>query len=195
MVEPPSAHADVVLGAAETMLMEAFILGRPAVSAIYWDLSKPVLELHKHISHSTDPEVIAKNVERYLDPVEARRFSEKATSLVGNMDNPARRMIEEIRLLSRPMPTEERVRRRSRMEVLVDVVQATALGPCRPTQVMRHANVSYSEFKEIAEILERKGLVKSETTFAGKFFQTTAEGLQMLSEFKGIRARLFGQPP
>lgn len=193
-METPIAHADVALGAAETMLMEAFVLGRPAVSAIYWDLSKPVLELHKHISHSTDPEVIANNVVRYLDPAEAKRFSEKATSIVGNMDNPARQMINEIRILSRPAAAEERVRRRSRMEVLVDVVQATALGPCRPTQVMRQANISYSEFKEIVEILERKGLVKSETSFAGKFFQTTAEGLQLLSEFKGIRSRLFGQP-
>ena len=40
--DSPVAHADVALGAAETMLMEAFVLGKPAVSAIYWEPSKPV---------------------------------------------------------------------------------------------------------------------------------------------------------
>ena len=67
MVESPVAHADVAVGAAETMLMEAFVLGKPAVSAIYWELSKPVVELHKYIPHSTDPSEIAGYVENYLN--------------------------------------------------------------------------------------------------------------------------------
>ncbi|MFQ6135488.1 MAG: DUF354 domain-containing protein, partial [Nitrososphaerales archaeon] len=43
-VECPVAHTDLVLGSAETMLMEAVALCKPAVSSIYWAESKPVLE-------------------------------------------------------------------------------------------------------------------------------------------------------
>ena len=35
MSDCPVAHVDVALGAAETMLMEAFVMGKPSVSAIY----------------------------------------------------------------------------------------------------------------------------------------------------------------
>ena len=76
------------LGAAENMLMEALVLGKPAVSAIYWTLSKPVVELHRYIPHSTDPKQLTDYVQRLLGSDERKSFKEKASLLVRNMDNP-----------------------------------------------------------------------------------------------------------
>ena len=88
MSDCPVAHVDVALGAAETMLMEAFIMGKPSVSAIYWPVSKPVVELHRYIPHSTEPTELAHYVEKMLDSNEQAAFKEKAALLVRSMDNP-----------------------------------------------------------------------------------------------------------
>jgi predicted transcriptional regulator len=191
MIEPPVAHSDVTLGAAETMLMEAFVLGKPAVSAIYWELSKPVLELHKYIPHSVDPKEIAAFVENYLDADQAAAFREKASLLVQNMDNPVDIMVEEVRRLNQTKKEETVLKRRSRMEIYLDIIQAASFRPMRPTQIMKEANISYNELREIIEQLERKELLQSETTLGGKYYQTTEPGLRLLEDYKSVRNRIF----
>ena len=191
--EIPLAHVNVAVGAAETMLMEALMLGKPSVSAIYWPVARPVVELHKYITHSTDPHQIARAVHRYLDPEEAERFSQRARILVKGFSNPARLFVDEIRKLAAPLPEQVRARRRSRMEILVDIVQAASYKPCRPTHIMREANISYTEFKDVVESLQRRGLIKSETTYAGRFFQTTSDGMELLTEFRSVKDRLVGE--
>jgi predicted transcriptional regulator len=191
MVESPVAHADVTLGAAETMLMEAFILGKPAVSAIYWEPSKPVTELHRYIPHSTDPTKIVEYVEEYLDSDNQKAFSEKVSLLVKNMDNPAELMANDIRRLSAPRKAQSPFKRRSRLEIHLDIIQAASLRPLRPTQIMKEANISYNELRSIIESLEARGLLMTETSLSGKYYQATEEGLRLLDDYRGLRARLF----
>jgi hypothetical protein len=190
MVESPVAHADVALGAAETMLMEAFIMGKPAVSAIYWEASKPVNELHRYIPHTTDPRRIVGYVEEYLDSENQRAFSEKVSLLVKNMDNPAEMMVKDIRRLNQQARTQSGLKRRSRLEINLDVIQVTSLRPLRPTQIMKEANISYTELRDIIQSLEEKNLLTVENNIGGKYYQATVDGLKLLEDYKSLRARL-----
>jgi predicted glycosyltransferase/predicted transcriptional regulator len=191
MVESPVAHADVALGAAETMLMEAFMLGKPAVSAIYWETSKPVEELHRYIPHSTDPMKVASYVEDYLDADNRKAFSEKVSLLVRNMDDPVRLMMNDIRRLNEPKREAVSLKRRSRMEIHLDIIQAASLRPLRPTQIMKEANISYNELRSILEALEAQGFLRSESTLGGKYYQSTTDGLRLLEDYRTVRTRLF----
>ena len=191
MTESPVAHSDVAVGAAETMLMEAFILGKPAVSAIYWEPSKPVTELHKYIPHSTDPNKIAEYVENFLDSSQVSAFKEKAALLVQNMDNPVKLMIDEIRNLNGRNKGEMTLKRRSKIEIYIDIIQAASLQPLRPTHIMKAANISYNELRSIVDNLEERGLIAEETTLGGKYYQTTPEGLRVLQDYRSVHARLF----
>jgi hypothetical protein len=191
MVESPVAHSDIALGAAETMLMEAFILGKPAISAIYWEPSKPVIELHKYIPHSTNPQELAGYVEDYLDSSQLAAFKEKAALLVQNMDNPVQLMIEEIRGLNTRKKEEAVLKRRSKMEIYIDIIQAASLQPLRPTHIMKAANISYNELRSIVDTLEGRGLITEETTLGGKYYQATSEGLKVLQDYRTVHARLF----
>ena len=190
MVESPVAHSDVVIGAAETMLMEAFILGKPAVSAIYWEPSKPVIELHKYIPHSTNPEEIAGYVDNFLEADKLTAFKEKTSPIVESMDNPVHLMVEEIRRLNQKKG-EVVLKRRSKMEIYIDVIQAASLQPLRPTHMMKAANISYNELRPVVEVLEEKGLLTEENTLGGKYYQATKEGLKVLQDYKMVHSRLF----
>jgi predicted glycosyltransferase/predicted transcriptional regulator len=190
--DSPVAHADVALGAAETMLMEAFVLGKPAVSAIYWEPSKPVQELHRHIAHSIEPIEIARHVDRYLNnDDEMKAFSEKASLIVKAMDNPVKIMIDEIRRMDEDPGQEVVLKRRSKMEVRIDILQASSMRPLRPTHIMKAANISYNDLKVIIDELERRGLISLEVTVGGKYYQSTSEGLRLLEEYKRFKDRLF----
>ena len=190
MIESPVAHSDVTIGAAETMLMEAFILGKPAVSAVYWEPSKPVIELHKYIPHSTNPGEIAGYVDNFLQEDQLTAFRERATLIVENMDNPVQLMIEEIRRLNQKKG-EVTLKRRSKMEIYIDIIQAASLQPLRPTHMMKAANISYNELRVIVEALEAKGLINEENTLGGKYYQATKEGLRVLQDYKTVHSRLF----
>ena len=190
MVESPVAHADVALGAAETMLMEAFVMGKPAVSAIYWETSKPVEELHRYIPHTTDPKKIAGYVEEYLDVDNQKAFSEKVSLLVKNMDNPAELMVRDIRRLNEPKRGQSTLKRRSRLEINLDIIQAASLRPLRPTRLMKEANISYNELRDIITSLEKENLLRTENNISGKYYQATEDGLRLLEDYKRLRGRL-----
>ena len=189
MVESPVAHADLALGAAETMLMEACMMGTPAVSAIYWEPSKPVEELHRYIPHTTDPKKIVGYVEEYLDADNQKAFSEKVSLLVKNMDNPAQLMVRDIRRLNEPR-RQSTLKRRSRLEIHVVIIQAASLRPLRPTQIMKEANISYNELRDIIRSLEEANLLRMESNISGKYYQATEEGLRLLEDYKHLRGRL-----
>lgn len=188
----PVAHADVVMGAAETMLMEAFTLGNPAVSAIYWPESRPVTELHKYIRHETNPTQIRDAVVKYLDPEERLEFRERASLIVENMDNPVDKMVAEIQKIYNVGGEQKgrRPGRRSAMEVHMEVLQAMALRPVRITYIMKTANISHSHTKRIIGSLKENGLVEEHSTSSGKLFRATLDGLQALSTSKKLREAL-----
>jgi len=190
MVESPVAHADVALGAAETMLMEAFIMGKPAVSAIYWETSKPVEELHRYIPHTTDPRRLVGYVEEYLDSENQKAFSEKVSLLVKNMDNPAELMVRDIRRLNQPGRSHSTLKRRSRLEIILDIIQAASLRPLRPTQLMKEANISYNELRDTIQSLEERNLLRVENNISGRYYQATVDGLKLLEDYKSLRGRL-----
>jgi predicted glycosyltransferase/predicted transcriptional regulator len=189
----PVAHVDVALGAAETMLMEAFVMGKPSVSAIYWPVSKPVVELHRYIPHSTEPTQIAQHVERMLDVNEKEAFREMAAVLVRNMDNPVRMMIDEIHKINDGDKEEIVFARRSRIEIFLDIIQSTSLRPLRLTHIMRDANISHNELKKFLGTLESSGLITSELSYGGRLYQATGEGLKVLEDYRGIRRKLFAE--
>jgi predicted glycosyltransferase/predicted transcriptional regulator len=191
--ECPVMHADVALGAAETMLMEAFVLGKPCVSAIYWNASKPVIELHRHIAHSTDPDQLASFVERLLGEDEKKAFKERASLLVKSMDNPVQLMVEEIRKMNEGERPSGYQARRSRMEILLDIIQATSLRPLKATHIMREANISYNEMKKIITNLESNGLIASDEAFGGRLYHATQDGLKLLEDYRELRQRLFAE--
>ena len=124
------------------------------------------------------------------DEEEQKAFSERSSLLVRNMDNPARLMAQEIRRLNEPQVGEP-AKRRSQLEIFVDIIRAVSLTPLRPTHIMKNANISYNELKKILESLERKQLVAGESTVAGKFYQATNDGLRVLEDFKSMREKLF----
>ncbi len=193
VIDSPVAHADVTLGAAETMLMEALVLGKPAVSSIYWEVSKPVMELHRYIKHSTDPKTIAEYVTGYIENDEEKAaFKERAALVVRSMDDPIQVMIEELRRLETEGEDENLAsKRRSQLEIYLDIISAISLRPLRPTHIMKAANVSYNELKKIIETLERKSLVVSQTTFEGKYYQATDDGMRLVEEYKKFRSDVF----
>ncbi len=194
MCDSPVTHADVTVGAAETLLMEAFVLGKPSVSTIYWQESKPVAELHKHIAHSTDPAQIASYTEELLEEPARKNFTTRASLFVKSMDNPVRLMIDEIRKMNEGEKEKTVFGRRSRMEILLDIIQTASLRPLRTTQIMRNANISYNELKKILSNLEGSRLLTCEETFNGKLYQTTEDGLRILEDYRGLRRKLFAEP-
>ena len=85
----PIVHADVVLGSAETMLCEAFTLGVPAVSCIYWDLTIPMRVLHDYIPHATEPDEVLRLTTEFIESSESRKqYRELSTKVIGGMENP-----------------------------------------------------------------------------------------------------------
>jgi len=131
-------------------------------------------------------------VENFLDVEESRSFQEKASLLVRNMDNPIDVIVNEIRRANME-PEEVQFKRRSKMEILIDIIQASSLRPQRPTHIMRAANISYNEMKLIIDNLERRGLISSENTFSGKYYQATGDGLKLLEDYLILRERLFSE--
>jgi len=87
--ETPVAFVDLVMGSAESMLCEAFTLGTPALSSIYWSFTMPMKILHKYIPHATDPDESFRLAENLLFDKETKRnYQDKATSVINSMENP-----------------------------------------------------------------------------------------------------------
>jgi predicted transcriptional regulator len=130
-------------------------------------------------------------VEEYLDPAAQKAFSEKVSLLVRSMDNPVQLMVNDIRRLDEPKPVGVSLKRRSRLEIYLDIIQAASLRPLRPTQIMKEANISYNELRGIIESLESRALLRTENTISGKYYQATDEGLKLLEDYRSVRSRLF----
>ncbi len=84
----PIAHSDLVMGSAETMLCEAFTLGVPALSCIYWDLTVPMQVLHRHIPRSTDPREVCDLATDLLDQDSGKEYQRRSQEVIGSMEDP-----------------------------------------------------------------------------------------------------------
>ena len=188
----PVPYSDIVIGAAETMLMESFVLGKPTISNIYWPESQPVSELHKYVPHLLDPELAAKKVYQLLDPVEMRQFQEQSHKIVDQMDNPIQKIVDEIRRRFVFPEEKHSLSRRSKMEIQMDVLLAAASRPCRLADLMQSANLSYADAKRAIIHLNARGMML--TNFAqsdgATLYETTHEGLELLSSYGKLREKL-----
>jgi len=188
----PVFYADVVLGAAETMLMEAFVLGKPSVSTIYWEESKPVSFLHRFIPHTLDPKEAARATLEFLDDERKREFNKRVQSVVHWMENPIEKIEKEIRrILLSERVVEKRRKRRSKIEIYVDILNAISLSRLKITDIMKRANLSYTQAKSTLEQLESKNLIRREMDRRGcEYFRASAEGIEVLAEYRKIAERL-----
>lgn len=187
----PVAYSDVVIGAAETMLMESFVLGKPTISNIYWPESKPVSELHKYIPHITDPGMAVKKVHLFLDPDERAEFSQRSRTVVDQMENPIQKIADEITRRFLQPEYRHSLGRRSKLEIYMDLVLAASSGPSRLTYLMQAANLSYGEVKKSISYLNRKGMLWEKSDGAGgAFYRATPEGLELLKTYRKVRETL-----
>jgi len=187
----PVFRADVVLGAAETMLMEAFVLGKPSVSTIYWEESKPVSFLHRYIPHTLDPKEAAKATLEFLNEDVKKEFNRKVQSVVHSMDNPIDKIEREIRRVFLNEDVPEKRKRRSSLEIYVDILNVISLNRLKITEVMKKANLSYAQAKRKLEQLESKNLIRREFDKRGcEYFKATVEGLEVLTDYRKIADKL-----
>ncbi len=189
----PVAYSEVVIGAAETMLMEAFVLGIPAVSCVYWPESRPVEELHKYIPRVTDPDQIVQKVLDYVDGAKRTEFQARARLAVEGMENPIDKMVKAIEdnlLQAEKTASRAVATRRSKIEICFDIMRTLSLRPAKLTQIMQAANLSYKETKEDLRILMSKSLVEKKSDMSGSYFFLTQEGGEMLRNYRTIRDKL-----
>lgn len=184
----PVAYADLVLGAAETMLMEAFVLCKPAVSAIYWEESKPVRVLHKYIPHSIQPnEILENSLRLILDKNSVESYQRKARSLVSLMDNPILKMNEEIMKLNGEYDKKPKKRRRSREDIGIELIEMVSFSPKRFTSLMSSLNISYKLTKDLVEKLTGKGLIEEIYQEKGKYYVATETAMGFLEDYKRVK--------
>ena len=113
--------------------------------------------------------------------------------LVRNMDNPAKMMIDEIRMINEGDMVNTVGVRRSRIELFLDIIQSTSLRPLKLTHIMRDANISHNELKKMIGTLENRDLITSEVAMGRTLYQATSEGLKVLEDYRGIRQRLYAE--
>jgi predicted glycosyltransferase/predicted transcriptional regulator len=193
LAENPVNYADVTLGAAETMLMESFVLGKPAISTVYWQESKPLAELHKYIAHTTDPKEAATHVLNYLDSKRREDFRLNAEKVVNLMDNPVAKMEEEINkfwgeTVEKRFPS----KRRSAIEIYANILRIVAFRSLKITRIMQEANLAYSKVKSYVAWLKKRGLIGEQIDLNGEvYYRTTPEGLSILNDYERIAEKLF----
>lgn len=192
-IENPVAYADVTLGAAETMLMESFVLGKPAVSTVYWNESKPLAQLHKYIPHTTDPKEAVMHVLNYLDSKAREDFRSRSEKIVGLMENPIAKFEEEInKLFGGASEKKISSKRRSPIEIYVDIIRAVAFRPLKITHIMQSTNLSYAKVKKDIVWLKNKGLVEEQVSDYGELcFKASVEGLSLLNDYERMKEKLY----
>ncbi len=194
VADNPVAHADIVIGAAETMLMESFVLGIPTVSSLYWTESKPVAELHKYVPHIVDPQHAVRRVQKFLDPDERLEFSQRSRIIVDQMDDPTQKILDEIstRFLLKDQNPYRHSGRRSKLEIYLDIVRAVNSRPMRLAHLMQLVNLSHSDAKSSISLLLVKGVLEGKTDGSGaSVFEATPQGLELLKTYNNLRQKLF----
>lgn len=77
-------------------------------------------------------------------------------------------------------------KRRSKLEIYVDVLRAIYRGINRPTKIMFAANLSWKTLKEVLDYLERQGIIERRTAEKRKLFFITEKGRRILDAFETL---------
>lgn len=77
--------------------------------------------------------------------------------------------------------------RRSKLEVFGDIMKVVAQeGEIRRTRIMYKANLAWKVLREALDIMEKKGILKSEERTAGVFVTMTPNGYSALKRFADV---------
>lgn len=77
-------------------------------------------------------------------------------------------------------------RRRSRLEIYVDMLEAIERGVNKPTRIMFAVNLSWKYFKEMLSNLERWGLIERKITKNHELIYITERGRRVLRNLKAL---------
>ena len=75
-------------------------------------------------------------------------------------------------------------RKRSRLEIYVDVLKTVKSGVNRPTNIMYKCNLSWLPLREILESLISQGLLEAIDKGNRRVYEITEKGREVLSYFK-----------
>ncbi len=81
-------------------------------------------------------------------------------------------------------------RRRSRIEIVLDILDALASGPENPTRLATRANLPYDRLSSILASLESKGIVRIEEkpqSQRSKSVVLTQKGWELLNTLRSLR--------
>jgi len=81
-------------------------------------------------------------------------------------------------------------RRRSKLEIYVDVLRIIERGVNKPTRIMFAANISWKPLNEILANLERQGLIECKTVKNRTLVFITEKGKRILRTLEDISAEL-----
>ncbi|MEM2168969.1 MAG: winged helix-turn-helix domain-containing protein [Candidatus Bathyarchaeia archaeon] len=77
-------------------------------------------------------------------------------------------------------------KRRSRLEIYVDILRIIEGGISKPTRIMFAANLSWKTLNEILRDLEERRLIERRTARGRKIFLITEEGRRALEAFENL---------
>ena len=79
--------------------------------------------------------------------------------------------------------------RRSKVEVFVDILKVVAReGDIRRTRLMYKANLAWNVLKDSLDLMETRGMIKSEEKSSGIFVSITQEGYNLLRRFSDVES-------
>ena len=79
--------------------------------------------------------------------------------------------------------------RRSKLEVFVDILRVVSQeGEIRRTRVMYRANLAWKVLKESLDVMEKRGMIKSEEKASGVFVSLTQEGYNVLRRYSEVES-------
>ncbi len=81
--------------------------------------------------------------------------------------------------------------RRSRLEVFMDIMKVAATGKIRRTHIMYRANLAWTVLKDALQVLEERGILRSENRGREVYISLTDQGFKTLERFSDIE-RAFG---
>ncbi|MCY0859238.1 MAG: hypothetical protein OWQ54_02280 [Sulfolobaceae archaeon] len=79
-------------------------------------------------------------------------------------------------------------KRRSRVGILYDILEALESGPMNLTNLMYKSNLPYDRFREIIDDMKRNGLIVEKDEEGGKkVYYITKKGMEALNELRNAK--------
>jgi predicted transcriptional regulator len=79
------------------------------------------------------------------------------------------------------------VPKRTRVEILIDILETLAHDPTNPTRLATLVNMPYDRLKPIMMELEAKGIVKRTRGSRSSIFELTPKGMELLRELRRLK--------